>query len=107
MTDFDIEAYEAANIMAKRLTVYAFRNGPVEDMHADGKLSDKDMKVLNKNMVNRLAEFLYLSYTRRFKDIEALLAFSGHCHSGWDDANIDDIEQNIQLGKSFINIMQG
>lgn len=32
-----------------------YRNGPVEDMHAMGKLLDSDMKVLNKLIVNRLA----------------------------------------------------
>lgn len=36
---------------------YAYRNGPIEDMHADRNKSiyDEDMKVLNKLIVNRLA----------------------------------------------------
>ena len=34
------------------LTHYLFRNGPVEDMHSEGKLSQNDMKILNKFMVN-------------------------------------------------------
>ncbi|GEM_PF-5770659 len=36
---------------------YAYRNGPIEDMHADRNKSiyDDDMKVLNKLIVNRLA----------------------------------------------------
>lgn len=31
-----------------------YRNGPVEDMHADGKLTDYAMMKINKFMVNRL-----------------------------------------------------
>ena len=31
-----------------------YRNGPVEDMHADGKLTDYAMMNINKFMVNRL-----------------------------------------------------
>lgn len=31
-----------------------YRNGPVENMHADGKLTDQAMKNINKFMVNRL-----------------------------------------------------
>lgn len=36
---------------------YAYRNGPIEDMHADKNknIYDKDMKILNKLIVNRLA----------------------------------------------------
>lgn len=36
-------------------THYAFRNGPVENMHAQGKLSQSTMMKLNKFIVNRLA----------------------------------------------------
>lgn len=36
-------------------THYAFRNGPVENMHAQGKLSEDNMMKLNKFIVNRLA----------------------------------------------------
>ncbi|WP_195990149.1 hypothetical protein [Clostridium sp. D53t1_180928_C8] len=32
-----------------------YRNGIVEDMHADGKLTDLEMKEINIFMVNRLA----------------------------------------------------
>lgn len=36
---------------------YAYRNGPIEGMHADinKKIYDADMKILNKLIVNRLA----------------------------------------------------
>lgn len=37
------------------LTHYLFRNGPVENMHSDGKLSQEDMKTLNKFMVKSIS----------------------------------------------------
>ena len=46
---------EETDKIAKAITIFAFRNGPVENMHTDGKLSQEDMKTLNKFMVNRLA----------------------------------------------------
>ena len=46
--------------MACALAHFCFRNGPVEDMHAEGKLSDADMKTLNKFCYDKLFTFLYL-----------------------------------------------
>lgn len=45
---------ENIDAISKAVTHYAFRNGPVEDMHANGQLSQQDMKTLNKYMVNRI-----------------------------------------------------
>jgi hypothetical protein len=53
------ERFIVGNItkIAKAITHFSFRNGPIEDMHADRNknITDEDMKVLNKYMVNRLA----------------------------------------------------
>ena len=46
------------------MTHYAFRNGPVEDMHANGQLSQQDMKTLNKYMVNRICWAVVCGYGR-------------------------------------------
>ena len=46
--------------MACALAHFCFRNGPVEDMHAEGKLSDADMQTLNKFCYDKLFTFLYL-----------------------------------------------
>lgn len=48
--------------MAKALTHYLFRNGPVEDIHSEGKLSQSDMKKLNKYMVNKIGSILTCIY---------------------------------------------
>ena len=53
----DLLKEENISKIAKALTHFAFRNGPVEDLHANPtkNLTDEDMKMLNKFMVNRLA----------------------------------------------------
>lgn len=67
----------ARSVGAKGLTILAFRNGPVEDMHAGmrcqackgderySRLTNAQMKTLNKFMVDRLYELLTLKETDR------------------------------------------
>jgi hypothetical protein len=61
----NIYAYEVSLIslsISLRLTHYAFRNGSVEDMYTNAKLTQEDMKTINKYMVNRLAGILSATY---------------------------------------------
>lgn len=79
--------------LCRGIAHYIFRNGPVEDMHADGKLSDDDMKVLNKFMINRLGK-LYDLFIKNKLNIEVLysLCISENYGIQWDDfENIDDM----------------
>lgn len=84
---------ENLNMISKAITHFAFRNGPVEDMHAhpNNKLSDEDMKVLNKFMVNRLAYVFTLIIEERWIEFEFLVRnidwMYGH---DWDEAEPDD-----------------
>ncbi len=57
------------------LTHYLFRNGPVEDMHSEGKLSQNDMKTLNKFMVNRIAGLLQIINKEEWLKLELLLDY--------------------------------
>lgn len=57
------------------LTHYLFRNGPVEDMHSEGKLSQEDMKTLNKFMVNRIAGLLEKINQEEWLKLEVLLGY--------------------------------
>lgn len=75
--------------LAKALTHYIFRNGPVEDMHADGKLSEKDMQILNKYMVNRLAGILCALHENRWLQLELLYAYLQNYGKEWDIAEPD------------------
>lgn len=93
------QAYALANFLAKSAAVYAFRNGPVENIHAEGRLSQEDMKVLNKFMVDRLGEIFYLSAMHRGDDLIDMLNFSWKCTSGWDDINLSELENIVQRCK--------
>ena len=77
------------------LTHYLFRNGPVEDMHADGKLSQDDMKILNKYMVNRIAGLLKLANDNEWLKIRLMLSYFKLFGQDWDKPEYDteDIEQ--------------
>ena len=57
------------------LTHYLFRNGPVEDMHSEGKLSQNDMKTLNKFMVNRIVGLLQTINKGEWLKLELLLDY--------------------------------
>lgn len=93
------ERLQTADIdsMAKALTHYAFRNGPVEDMHADGKLMEEDMMVLNKFMVNHLAYILDSVIKGEWLHLEILYSYY-RCFGGdWDKAQLDHDEVEILL----------
>jgi hypothetical protein len=81
---------------AKAIVVLAFRNGPIEDLHAgtpcptcNGKggysrISDDEIKLIMKNAVNRVYSLLRLktddpdAYARQ-------LAYGERCTLNWDD----------------------
>ena len=76
------------------LTHYLFRNGPVEDMHSDGKLSQEDMKTLNKFMVNRISGLLNTIDKGEWLKLELLLNFYALYGRNWDKPvpDTDEIE---------------
>jgi hypothetical protein len=43
---------------ANAICAYAFRNGPIEDIHADGRISDEEMKYLMIKACENLAKLL-------------------------------------------------
>ena len=88
LMDSQLNAYDISDL-AKAITVEVFRNGPVEDMHAAGKLSEEDMKTLNKYMVNKLARLLYLFEEEDSFGLCLLLNFARSCATEWDEPEID------------------
>ena len=78
--------------IAKALTHYLFRKGPVEDMHANHQLSQEDMKTLNKYMVNRIAGLLKLVHEGEWLKIELMLNFFKFYGTEWDKAEYDTKE---------------
>ena len=77
--------------ISKAVTHYVFRNGPVEDMHANGQLSEQDMKTLNKYMVNRIAGLLTAAMDGDWLNLEQLFSFYRFFGSDWDAA-VPDME---------------
>lgn len=75
--------------IAKALTQYVFRSGPVEDMHAAGKLTQEDMKTLNKFMVNRLAGIITAICDGKWVHLGLLLASFEKFSTNWDPAEPD------------------
>ena len=80
---------ENINTIAIALTHYFFRNGPVEDMHTNNQLSEKDMKVLNKYMVNKIATLMKLIIDNEWVKVEILLDFFSRYGNDWDKAEIN------------------
>ena len=80
--------FNRANIdaLAKAITQYAFRSGPVEQMHETHKFSEDDMMVLNKHMVNKLAGLLEKAFDEEWAQIASAFHFYALLSSGWDDA---------------------
>ena len=74
--------------LSKAIVHYVFRNGPVEDMHANGQLSDADMKTLNQYMNNRVATLLYLLKEQDF--MRLALFFDSYQYYGteWDEPEL-------------------
>ena len=79
---------------SKTITHYAFRNGPVEDIHASGKLSQEDMMILNKYMVNRIAGILQLIKDKQWFKLVGLMDLYGIYGADWDKAEPDIEELN-------------
>ena len=89
--------------LSKALTHYLFRNGPVEDMHANRQLSQSDMKTLNKYMVNRIAGLLKLICDGEWFKIELLFnsLVYRYCGSNWDKPEYDTEEIDFIFNSEF------
>lgn len=79
--------------ISKSLTHFVFRNGIVEDMHVAGKLSEDDMKQLNKCTHGRMAYVVNLFLSGKQEDINKLIDLidsNAIYGSNWDRAKLDD-----------------
>ncbi len=80
---------ETIDSISKAVTQYAFRSGPVEEMHARNKLTQKDMKALNKYMVNRIAGLLTAISKGDIANVLKVLTFYASLSSDWDSCKPD------------------
>ncbi|WP_218648741.1 hypothetical protein [Paenibacillus kribbensis] len=86
------------DMLSKAITNFAFRYGPIEDMHANRQLTQENMKELNKFMVNRLAYLFQIIIEQRGIELEFLIRSNALFTSGWDIAEPDDGD-NLYLVK--------
>lgn len=89
------------DIISIALTHYLFRNGPIEDMHSDGKLSQENMKTLNKFMVNRIAGLLKTMDNGEWLKLELLLNFYSLFGRDWDKPIPDTDEIDAIYSSKF------
>ena len=84
--------FETIDMLSKGITQYAFRSGPIEEMHAKNKLTQKDMEFLNKYMTNRIAGLLQTIFNGDVAKALKVLTFYASLSSDWNKAN-PDIEE--------------
>lgn len=85
---------ENVDSLAKAITNYAFRSGPIEDFHADGRISQIEMEALNKYMINKLAGLLEVALEVEWFKVYCLWNQSKRFCSNWD-ASVPD-KKDIQ-----------
>ena len=84
--------FETIDMLSKGITQYTFRSGPVEEMHARNKLTQKDMKTLNKFMTNRIAGLLTAISKGDIANVLKVLAFYASLSPDWDSCKPDTEE---------------
>ena len=84
--------FETIDMLSKGITQFAFRSGPVEEMHARGKLTQKDMKTLNKYMVNLIAGLLTTISNGDIANVLKVLTFYASLSINWDIVKPDSKE---------------
>ena len=81
--------FETIDMLSKGITQFAFRSGPIEKMHAENKLTQKDMETLNKHMTNRIAGLLQTVFNGDISKALKVLSFYASLSSDWDSAKPD------------------
>lgn len=80
---------ENINWLSKAITHQVFREGPVEDMHGKGQLSQEDMKTLNKYMVDNIGMMLAAAFAGDWLMLELWLSYYKTYSQNWDNPDVD------------------
>lgn len=91
--------------LALLMAVTCVRNTVIEDYHADGKLSDEEMKRLNQEVANKIYTFLHYLFTDSPHDQAAFLSAMGMMYpSNWDQPKLDaSFVESVKLVKKMTN----
>lgn len=76
--------------LALLIAVNCVRNTVIEDYHADGQLSDAEMKAFNQEVSNKIYTFLHYLFNKPTKDQEAFLNAMSMMYPGnWNQPKLD------------------
>lgn len=86
MATLDSSETKYIDELAKAITVFAFRGGPIEDMHADKSkhITDVDIKILNKYMVDRIAAVMTLFFDDKADQVNKIIEETKTYWRNWD-----------------------
>jgi hypothetical protein len=73
---------------AKAIVHFIFRNGPVEDIHSKGNLTDEDMKVINKYMLDQMTGLVLSMQKGEWFILEQMAQFYLNFGTQWDPADL-------------------
>lgn len=93
-----LQSEEFRNRLAIAITHFAFRNGPIEDIHANPEknITDEDMEILNKYMVNSIASVLNLFGRCYFPKIMGLALTSENFGADWDKPDTKESDERLE-----------
>ena len=84
--------FETIDMLSKGITQFAFRSGPVEEMHSKNKLTQKNMETLNKYIANRIAGLLQTVFNGDVAKALKVLSFYAFLSTVWNTINPDTEE---------------
>ena len=84
--------FKTINMLSKGITQFVIRSGPVEEMHAENKLTQNDMEILNKFMTNRIAGLLQTIFNGDVANALKVLTFYASLSFDWDSVKPDTEE---------------
>lgn len=84
--------------LAKLLTIHGYRNSPIEDIHAEGRISQEEMKHLNKTIYNQIYTLLYLMNSKSSGFWNSWYFHSGGWGDDWDQPELLRWEEALMVG---------
>lgn len=86
--------------LAKLLTYHLYRNSEMENVHHDYRIPDSAMKILNKDICNKVYEFLIMFSNGDIKSLYNMFQFEGVV-SDWDDPICEYNLHNFKKNKRY------
>jgi hypothetical protein len=90
--------------LALKITVHGVRNTIIEDYHANNKITDQEMMIFNKEVVNKIYTFLQIILNPLYKTEKEVLSRETiifYLPNGWDEPKLD--ESILRALKQMVN----